>query len=107
MQEAGAPWNMEDKQDKKFDCNVSQTLSKNTSVYTNDYEYDCGSLITDSVPWEDTYCEQHYTPLDLIQAFERLLEKLKEEGSVVWKDYYLEFLKECNGWVEDELCVTD
>ena len=106
-QESNAPWNEEEKTDRKFECTVSQTLSKDTVIYSNNYSDDEGSVITSDIPWNEEYSEQHYTPLELIAAFKRLLEKLREEGILRWRDYYHEFLKECDGWNEDELVVTD
>lgn len=107
LQEKNAPWNEEDLPDRDFDCIVSQTLSKAACVCSNKYIYEDGVALTDNISWESEYCDQHYTPLDLINAFRKMLEKMHDEGSIEWKDYYHEFLHECEDWIEDELTVIE
>lgn len=107
LQEKNAPWNEEELPDKEFDCIVSQTLSKTTCITSNRYTCEDGKISTDDISWESVYCNQHYTPLGLIRVFERMLEKMHDEGSIEWKDYYHEFLDECKGWLEDELTVME
>lgn len=98
-----APWNIVENEDIRFNCTASQTLSKDTWVYTRNYMFDDGSFVpTDSCNAEGEYSEQHYTPLELVNILKALLKKIKDDGSVEWKDYYEEIIEECDGWIEDE-----
>lgn len=100
-----APWNREDPPKRKFDVYVSQSLSKSTSVVTNDYTPDeNGEADTRTICWSDVYSEsEHYTPLQLIGLLSRILEqKIKETRSKTKKQFYKFLIEECNGWIEDE-----
>lgn len=117
-----APYNQEDLEDKEFDVTISQTLSKNTTVSTNDYipgyqyqesEWDgdgyCAvtyqeSDDTSDTNWEEAYKSNHDTPLKIINLFKQFLEdKVNIENMEEWRRQYL--INECSDWVEDDFAV--
>lgn len=103
-----APYNQVDKPDKEFDVTVSQTLSKNTSVTTQDYiEEDClygPEFDTSNVDWHEEYSNQHYTPLDLINELKMIFETYKNGGTLEPTKQKINcILKECANWVQDDL----
>lgn len=122
-----APYNQNISEEKEFDCTISITLSKNTTVYTDDYEveciedYDeetgrpCGYDVyhTSDKAVEDAYQQQHYTPLELIEEFKHVLETLvlpalKESKDSKSKKYFDFLVSECEGWnIDDEVIVKD
>ena len=88
-----APWNDTDIPEKEFDVTISQTLSKDTTVTTNDYipgasgvDYEpddeggycsCGWHDPDDTSdtnWGKAYREEHYTPIQLIKLFKERCE---------------------------------
>ena len=111
-----APWNEHETPDKDFDVLVSQTLSKNTEVTTNDYvhvidqdedgcyEYDD----TCDTDWHEAYKQQHLTPLQLIEKFKKLLTTHLPDPVVDIKRYkeFKNLIEECEGWEEDELEIV-
>ena len=109
-----APYNQEEQPEKEFDVVCSQTLSKNDSVFTNGYDYiedydpeDGGyvSYDTINVIWsEEWHDNDHYTPLQLIELFQKyLLDEVNGSCTVNKNTNYLNHLiSECEGWTEDE-----
>lgn len=106
IQDSRAPWNEEENEDKRFDCTVVQTLSREHHFHTNNYEMVDGDIIHESIHAKDDYTEQHYTPLELINMLKRLLEDLRAKGSIQWNEYQEEIINDCEGWEEDDLDVT-
>lgn len=119
-----APWNQKSLPEEKFEVTISQTLSKNTTVHTDDYipgevypevEYDDGGCCTvtckepndtSETDWKKAYNEEHRTPLYLIQLFKHLLEGSIDLGDIhISRRAYL--IKECSDWVEDDLEVCE
>lgn len=109
-----APWNQSELEERDFDVTVSQTLSKTVTVTTNDYEPEIVSekhngiyeynAITDNTDWEAAYCEDHFTPEQLISLFKRYLQaELGGKQSIPKSPSYLKHLiKECEDWCIDE-----
>ena len=107
-----APWNQEETPEKAFDISVSQTLSKNTEVTTNDYvhvvdqdedgyyEYD----ETSDTDWDAAFEEEHLTPIQLIEKFKEMLTTHLPDPVVDTKRYkeFKYLIKECEGWEDDE-----
>jgi len=108
-----APWNEQEIPEKTFDICISQSLSKNTKVVTNDYapvvdqdkdghyEYDD----TSDTDWQAAYKANHLTPIQLINKFKEML-TIHLPDPVSDTKRYMKFkhlIKECEGWVEDEL----
>lgn len=131
-----APYNEVEVPEKEFDVLVSQTLSKSTSVFTNNYipgasgvEYEHdeegGHAVgwqdpddTSDTDWEKEYHENdHYTPLELINKFKKYLERewdvLKNaaeanDAETRWKKNNIKHLiEECEGWTDDETEIIE
>lgn len=109
---------------EEFQITVSQTLSKNTTVNTNDYipgevysekEFDGESYYTETYQnshdtsdtnWRKAYIQEHDTPLYLLGLFKDILEcKMNIEDMNEQRRQYL--IKECSGWVEDDYEVCE
>ena len=132
-----APWNQVEIPEQEFDVTISQTLSKDTTVCTNDYipgasgvDYEpddeggyCASGWhdpddTSDTNWGKIYREEHYTPLDLIQMLsekcKQELKELEELGSEDAPYYYKQkkrelehLIDECSCWTDDETEVFE
>lgn len=109
-----APWNEPVIPEREFDVLVSQTLSRDTSIYTDDYcpEFDEEDgrtyANTEETDWKKAYQNVAMTPLDIIGAAEKIAKALLEQGQTRVGDVYLKSLvKECEGWNEDELEVIE
>lgn len=89
-----APWNQEELPELKFNVCISQTLSKTTTVMTNDYidggvsedadhdsEGNWFTYYTQDPPdtsetnWRQAYTDEHLTPLQLIAELKKLKER--------------------------------
>jgi len=118
-----APWNQSDPDEKEFDVTCSQTLSKTSTVFTSNYtpgaveaecEWDDGGYHTvyirdpddtTNTVWSDEWHDNdHYTPLQLIELFQKyLLDEVNGSCTVSKSNEYLNHLiSECNNWTEDE-----
>jgi hypothetical protein len=109
-----APWNEPVIPEKEFDVLVSQTLSRDTSIYTNDYcpEFDEETGHTDAntecTDWKKAYSNAAMTPLEIIGAAEKIAKALLEQGQTRVGGVYLKSLvSDCEGWNEDELEVIE
>lgn len=135
--DSNAPYNEVEVPEKKFEVLASQTLSKSTSIITNQYipgasgvDYDSddeGGCVavgyqepddTSNVNWRQEYHENHhYTPLELIAKFKEYLEKeldtLKDaeetnDNETKQKKRDIKHLiEECEGWTEDEIEIVE
>ena len=106
-----APWNEPVIPEKDFDLTISQSLSKDVTVSTDDYtpEYDDedGHIYanTDNTEWNKVYSEEHLTPLEIIQECKRLAEFCIGAG---WQSIsnakvsIKRLIEECEGWENDE-----
>jgi len=128
--DVNAPYNQSEVPEEEFEVTCSQTLSKTTTVFTNnyipgdsgaDYETDDEGHTyaipyqeehdTSETNWEEEYnYNDHYTPLELIELYkETLKEQLKSwEGM---EDTYAgkreirhieHLIEECSNWIDDE-----
>lgn len=112
-----APWNEQEVPERQFDVCISQTLSKSTSVTTNDYvpEVDQDedgvyeSTDTSDTDWNEAYKNEHLTPLQLIGEFKDFLTKHLPDPVVDLAEYkkWKKLISECEGWAEDELTVLE
>ena len=118
------PWNEPEIPEKEFDVTCSQTLSKSTTLWTNDYipgasgvDYEpdgeggyCASgwhddPDTSDTNWSDEYHDNdHYTPLQLIELFRKHLEVELNNSNIPQNrvNTYKHLIEECEGWTEDE-----
>ena len=110
----GTPWNEPEVPEKDFDVCVSQTLSKNTTIVTQDYlpEFDdetgYTSANTEDTDWNKAYEDCAMTPLDIINAAGKIAKALIEQGETRVGGVYLKtFAEECKDWGEDELTVME
>lgn len=109
-----SPWNQTEPPEKEFDICISQSLSKSvkvsTSNYTPYYEEETGYTYpeTDNTDWREV-CDECgvYTPLELIQEFKKVLEENIETATGMRKYKYLNLIKECEGWIEDEIEIVE
>lgn len=107
-----SPWNEETIPEKEFNITISQTLSKDTRVWTDKYNYEGGyldkedggyyveELTTNEVPWKQEYEKQHYTPIQLIGILKQICKDILNGDKKGYKCE--ELIQECSGWVEDE-----
>jgi hypothetical protein len=101
--------------EKEFNVTCSQSLSKSTKVYTVDYEvyydpeYDGNVTDTSDTDWEEVYCEDHFTPIQLIDLFKRYLEEILQPSGTVstYPSYIKHLIAECDGWIEDETVICE
>jgi hypothetical protein len=113
-----APWNEPNPPEElSFEVCVSQTLSKNTKVITNDYfvEVDCDiegystSIDTSETNWKEVYNKSKMTPLELIVELKAILERTLPDPVVFPKEYkkakYL--IEECENWIEDDFEIIE
>ncbi len=104
-----APYNWPENDPEEFDCFVSQTLSKTTGIFTDQYiaEWD-GEQGVDydlsEVDWPNEYhANDHYTPLQLIELFKKELESKLELADNPKEQKWCKFMiEECSNWTEDE-----
>lgn len=107
-----APFNDPIIPEQEFDVTVSQTLSKDTTVWTNDYILeDDGegyrSYDTSETRWTEVYRETKLTPLDIINACKTLAQHLLQLGTTYIGPLHMDALiEECEGWVEDDYEVN-
>lgn len=112
-----APWRQKDNEEKEFEVTCSQTLSKTTTVFTSNYEatvekdYDGETMFTNvtydtpNTNWEEEYHDcDHYTPIQLIELFQKyLLDEINGSCTVSKNRQFINhIITECNNWTEDE-----
>lgn len=107
-----APYNEKRNEYLDFNVCISQTLSKNTSISSNDYkkekewddEFYYNSIDTSEMNYKATALEQHYTPMDLITLFKEFLEVevYKADFSNPRIRMMKNLIEECSNWIEDE-----
>jgi hypothetical protein len=115
-----APYNQVEVPVRDFDLTISQSLSKDVTVCTNDYapEYDEEDgrtyINTENTDWEKAYKEDHYTPLQLIQMYKQVLEEQLESFNGIDDTFAAklqirrikQLIEECESWIEDETVIT-
>lgn len=105
-----APWNQYENPEEGFEVTVSQSLSKNTTVFTSDYsleiDYDedggYRNIDTTDTPWKDIYEEDNHTPLQLIGFLKRVL-----EGEQITERLKKQLIEECDGWCVDDYEIVE
>ena len=106
-----APYNQVDPPKQEFEVTITQTISKTLPIWTDQYNYICerdedGGFVdydTSDTNWHDVYAEDHYTPLQLIALFKRMLEQ-KEEIPEGLRQHLIE---ECSEWGEDDCEIIE
>lgn len=110
----GTPWNEPTVPEREFDVTISQTLSRDTSICTDDYlpefeeETGCTYANTEDTDWRRAYNNAAMTPLEIIEAADKIAKALIEQGKTRIGGVYLkDLVKECEGWVEDDIEVME
>ena len=116
------PWNEPYIPERDFDISISQTLSRSTSVTTNDWcpagDEDDFYVDTSDTCWSEVIKENGCkTPLDLIAMLKEYLQKdldrieeiakEKNENKEFLERKYQFLIEECEGWVEDDLAISE
>lgn len=103
-----APWRQKDQEPREFGCLCSQTLSKVVPVFSNGYtlipEDGIVDVETSTIDWKEEYHENdHYTPIQLLELFQKLLRnQLGEDNFNKSRAYLQHLIEECELWCEDE-----
>lgn len=119
-----APWNQSGPEEREFEVTVSQTLSKSTTVYTNDYipggiyqeaEWDGDEMCTvtcqdpddtSETDWVEAYKSDSKTPLELIALLKDIIEGTVDINKLTtWEKKSI--VEDCSDWVEDELVICE
>lgn len=109
-----APYNEPIVPERDFDVRVTQTLVKETTISTDQYqpEYDdeTGTTYTntDDTDWKDVYENVACIPSKLIEVCGRLAQHLINGGIKKVDGIWLpEIVNECDGWEVDETEVEE
>jgi len=106
-----APWNKKPVPKRSFDVFISQTLSKSTQVVTDDYVLEDDDIHADTsdTEWATAYSGEHYTPLELIEAFKDYLQKHLPDPITNLREFkkVKKLIAECENWVEDDLEIME
>lgn len=114
--DSSAPYNQKDTSVKEFDVVISQTLSKSTTVYTNDYKEEVdedeeGKRIvtnTSDTNWLEAYKENHLTLPNLLKDVREILKDNYRRKAEWYNKKKLKFyIDELSNWVEDEIEVVE
>lgn len=116
-----APWNARDNDEVPFDVCVTQTLTKNDTVMSTNYEeyttredgmvdvnYD-----TSDIDWEDEWMSQAYGIPFLLKELEKYVSKeLKSmcednRGTKSRRRFLKDILSACQGWTLEETIVEE
>lgn len=111
-----APYNEISLPEKKFDVCIYQTLRKDTTVETDDFEaefYDAEDgyvkVSTQYTNWDMAYQDCHMDIVDLLRELKRFVEdeiKVTDESSNRMKRLkYL--LEECQGWILEDTSIEE
>jgi hypothetical protein len=109
-----APYNEQIVPEMDFDVRVTQTLVKETTISTDQYqpEYDEEDghtyANTDDTDWQDAYEKVALTPSQLIEVCGKLAQHLINGGIKKVDGIWLPaIVKECNDWDVDETTVEE
>lgn len=113
-----APWNETENYPVERDCEVTETITRKTTLSTTDYiaeeDWDddfgkCISADTSETDWEEEYSNQEYTVLELIDKLKAYVEEdIKNTSPNTGKGRELQrLLSACNGWEQVELEVEE
>lgn len=105
-----APWEEVVVPEENFKVCASQTLSRSTEVGTQDYTWDIGEEYPDTseTDWKTAYLAQHYSPLEIIEATQKIVQALLATGQKCVAGIYLKsLLEDCKDWVCDDFEVVE
>ena len=105
---------MIDNNEREFQITVSQTLSKNTSVFTSNYNIEpdeddmLSYSISEDVCLKDLYTEQHYTIPQLLKILKKECEyRMMNVQNPKKAAHYQKLIEECENWVVDDFEVVE
>lgn len=112
--DSSAPYNQKDTSVKEFNVVISQTLSKSTTVYTNDYKEEVDEdeegkrLVTNTsdTNWLEAYKENHLTLPNLLKNVREILKDNLRKSKWDEKKNLKFYIDELSNWVEDEIEVV-
>lgn len=115
---SSAPWNQIENSEIERDCKVTETITRSVTLSTTDYvsedDWDddfgkCISADTSETDWEEEYCNQEYTALELIAKLKEYVEEdIKNISPNTGKGRELQrLLAACDGWGRIELEVEE
>jgi hypothetical protein len=111
-----APWNQYENPEEEFEVTISQSLSKNTTVFTSDYsleiDYDedggYRNIDTTETKWKDVYEDEYHTPEQLIRLFKTFLKENMDKGIIFRSKVFMNSLiEECDGWCVDDYEIVE
>ena len=119
-----APWNEVEYPEEEFNVTIVETLSKDVTIFTNNYnlEVDCDeegcyrNCDTSDTDWKDEYKKQGCTAIETISAVKTYLEEVRLQQLIdlsncrnlteserkelrVVKD----LIEQCSGWEQEEI----
>jgi len=103
-----APYNQSSLPEREFTVTVSSTLSKNTTVTTDDYDYDDGDITISDDNLAEAFRYDHYSPESLIKNAKELLEYAvtitRDKGM---RDRMKDVIQECAGWTQEDFFICE
>lgn len=104
-----APYEEVEVPERVFKVCVSQTLSRNTEVSTQDYSFDADDYPdTSETDWKAAYKVQHFSPIGIIRAAQEISQALLSTGQKKVAGIYLESLaNDCKNWICDDFEVIE
>lgn len=93
-----APYNQMEPEEKEYKVEAGFYLRTTSEVWSSSYdEFD--NLVDPQRDW----CEQHYTPLEIIKHCRALAEEMLENGCSKYPEHVLRHLiEDCDGWEDIE-----
>ena len=101
-----APWNEVEPDARNFDVEFMCLMRKKCEVSTSDYTMTWeGEPDTSDTDWKGAYESDHYTPLELIGEFKKLIDKVYDALPIKERRKYNILREECDGWDDDDIIV--
>lgn len=101
-EEMNAPWNTKEKEEIDYAVNISQSLSSDKTIKSNNYDeqYNPTNLTEDTI-------NNIFTPLEYINICKKMANSFleKEDYSLYSKGILERLIKDANNWIEDEFNV--
>lgn len=104
-----APYEEVENPERVFKVCVSQTLSRDTEVSTQDYSFDADNYPdTSETDWKAIYKAQHFSPIGIIRAAQEIAQALLSIGQKKIAGIHLESLvNDCKNWTCDDFEVIE
>ena len=101
-EEINAPWNAREKEEIDYNVNISQSLSSDKNIKTNNYDEDYNPTNL-----EEDAANNVFTPLEYITICKNIATYFleKEDYSIYSKGILEKLIKDADNWIEDEFNV--